>query len=256
MSQDLLASVFVPFPSPLEEVVLLRRPNRFLILARREGGEEVPLHLPNSGRMEELLLPGARGLAFPTHHPKTKGTLLLVEHKGRWVSVDARMPNRLLEEGLRRRAWPFAQDVTSWKREAALSSARIDFRLDRAQGPLFVETKSCNRVEGSLALFPDAPTQRGTRHLVLLRELREKGIPTGVIWFVQRDDARALSPDHKADPSFARAFWEGVAAGMMALAYGCQVTPEGIRVLDSIPIVERKRGREGDAPRPPKPLRP
>lgn len=248
--------MFVPFPAPLEEVVLIQRKNRFLILARKKGGEEVPLHLPNSGRMEELLLPGVRGLAWKNPSPRTEGTLLLVEHLGRWVSVDARMPNRLFEEGLRQRAWLFAGNVTSFRKEVPLGSTRIDFRMDRPEGPLYVETKSCNRVEEGIALFPDAPTQRGVRHLVLLRELREKGVETAVVWFVQRDDAVVLSPDDEADPPFARAFWDGVAAGMMAFAYRCQVTPQGIRVLDSIPIVEREKGREGYTPRPAKPLRP
>ena len=214
--------------------------------SRGTGPGAVParlrLHLPNSGRMEELLVPGALGLARPRPEGeprKTAGELILIRHAGRWVSVDARLPNELMAACLAAGALsPFAGYAT-WQREVRWGQGRIDFRLHRpgeGRGCL-VETKSCNRVEGGVALFPDAPTARGARHLHELRAAVAQGWRAAVVWFVQRDDARELRPDARSDPAFARALAAAVAAGVEAYAYRCRVTPRRILVLDPIPVV-------------------
>lgn len=270
---------FVPFPADLQPVRLVRRRNRFTVDvlasdavpdamsgatgnarghacgdarggAGDGGASEIALHLPNSGRMTELLQPGALGLAHihPQHGRKTAGTLLLVQYNGRWVSVDARMPNRLFARCLETGVLPSFRGYTEWKAEVAWGKSRVDFLLDVAgvatpgnPGPgkrrFLVETKSCNLVERDLALFPDAPTTRGARHLWELTEAVAKGYRAAVVWFVQRDDARAFAPHVKADPDFAHALKEARAAGVEAYAYRCLVEPKGITVIDEIPVV-------------------
>jgi sugar fermentation stimulation protein len=253
--------VFVPFPSPLQPVRLIQRRNRFVVDVRRDAGaarhvqtaalpDIFPLHLPNSGRMTELLQPGTLGLAHVEQRRGrgTAGTLLLVQYQGRWVSVDARMPNRLFARCLELKALPPFLGYTEWKAEVSWGQGRVDFLLSpseeklpekrsRELPPCLVETKSCNLVVDSLALFPDAPTARGARHLRELAEAVELGYRAAVVWFVQRDDARALSPHGKADPVFAEAFREARARGVEAYAYRCFVEPRGITVLDEIPVV-------------------
>lgn len=264
---------FVPFPENLVPVFVVRRHNRFVIEVTRqkdthaesqknrwpstaretfrettscpllppatEAPKSLMLHMPNTGRMSELLTPGTPGLAVLDGggERKTAGTLLLVRYNGRWVSVDARMPNRLFEQCLIDRFIPAFRHYDRWRGEAPLGEGRIDFQLSADGRPdCFVETKSCNLVEDGLALFPDAPTTRGARHLAELADAARSGRKAAVVWFVQRDDARRFAPHHLADPDFAKALRDARAAGVAAYAYRCRVSPQGITVLDAIPV--------------------
>src|SRR5690606_448645 len=124
------------------------------------------------------------------------------------------------------------------KAEASWGQGRVDFLLSAPEKPEFlVETKSCNLVERGLALFPDAPTARGTRHLNELAEAVNQGYRAAVVWFVQRDDAQALAPHAQADPDFARALGKARDQGVEAYAYRCLVEPSGVTVLGEVPIV-------------------
>lgn len=246
---------FVPFPSDLQRVRLVRRRNRFVVDVQPDAEslkgsavganlETFPLHLPNSGRMKELLQPGTLGLAHMDARKDrgTLGTLLLVEYEGRWVSVDARMPNRLFSRCLEVKALPPFQGYTAWRAEVSWGQGRVDFLLSPADDSLgkagfLVETKSCNLVEDGLALFPDAPTVRGTRHLRELAEAVDLGYRAAVAWFVQRDDAQAFATHVEADPDFAIAFKEARTRGVEAYAYRCLVEPSGVTVLGEVPIV-------------------
>lgn len=246
---------FVAFPACLTPVVIVRRRNRFAVEAALDGdgslraaGESQEsrgcvLHLPNSGRMSELLTPDTPGLAWlhSTEGRKTQGTLLAVYYNNRWVSVDARMPNRLLQQCLEEQCLSQFAGYDGWQAEAAWGQGRIDFLLTSGDGsrpPLLLETKSCNLVEDGLALFPDAPTGRGARHLRELMDGVRSGYRAAVVWFVQRDDATRLAPHRQADPAFADAVADARAAGVELYAYRCRVTPEGIYVLDQIPVQE------------------
>ncbi|MBX6378181.1 MAG: DNA/RNA nuclease SfsA [Clostridia bacterium] len=117
---------------------------------------------------------------------------------------------------------------------------RLDFLLmpadEGVDPPCLVETKSCNLVEEGVALFPDAPTLRGTRHLRELTRAVVAGCRAAVVWFVQRDDARVLRPHRGADPAFAEALATAVRAGVEPYAYRCRVTPTAVTVLDAIPV--------------------
>ncbi len=217
--------------------VIVRR-NRFAVDVRR-GRRRLRLHLPNPGRMEELLVPGARGLAVlaPTRGRRTAGTLLLVRHRGRWVGMDARLPNRLFEEALRQGALAPFRGYLRWRREVALRGSRIDFVLEGPAGRCLVETKSCNRVDHGVALFPDAPTARGAAHLRLLARAASGGRRAAVVWFVQRDDARTLRPFAEVDPQFAQAVAQAARAGVELYAYRCRVTPQAVTVGRAIPVI-------------------
>ncbi|HEY8394650.1 MAG TPA: DNA/RNA nuclease SfsA [Thermaerobacter sp.] len=248
----------VPLPGPLAPVRLRRRLNRFAVEVEAAwpgaaAGRPLVLHLPNSGRMEELLQAGTEGRArlIPQPGRRTAGELLLVRYAGRWVSVDARMPNRLFAACLEAASLPPFAGYQRWQSEVRWGAGRIDFLLRRGVSPeashpdpagdgrpdlCLVETKSCNLVEDGVALFPDAPTLRGARHLEELRQAVTEGHRAAVVWFVQRDDASVLRPHRRADPAFARALAEAVAAGVEAYAYRCLVTPAAIDVLEPIPV--------------------
>ncbi|MBI4278045.1 MAG: DNA/RNA nuclease SfsA [Armatimonadetes bacterium] len=254
----------IALPRPLTPVTLIRRVNRFAVEVRAVGTHRrLYLHLPNSGRMSELLRTGVRGMAHLAPRPggRTRGTLVIVRHRGRWVGVDARVPNRLFEAGLRMGTLVPFDGYRVWRREVRFRGGRVDFTLEGAEGTCLVETKSCNRVEDGVALFPDAPTTRGARHLVALSRAAREGRRAAVVWFVQRDDTHVLRADETADPVFAAAARDAAAAGVELYAYACRVTPGRVAVLRPIPVETGKEvqgeprpavrgGRRRTVPRP------
>ncbi len=227
----------VRLPRPLVPVVLERRVNRFAVSARHHG-RLLYLHLPNSGRMGELLRSGARGMAHlrPRRGGRTDGVLLLARHRGRWVGLDARMPNRLFAAALDAGTLRPFRGYARRRPEVRFPGGRIDYVLEGSAAPCLVETKSCNRVDGGVALFPDAPSIRGARHLRALADAVRRGWRAAVVWFVQRDDAAVLRPFAAADPQFAAEARRAAACGVEFYAYTCRVTLREMAVRRRIPV--------------------
>jgi sugar fermentation stimulation protein A len=220
----------------------VRRDNRFRVTVKVDG-RPVAAHLPNSGRLTELLTPGRPCWLEPISSPrrKTDFDLKLVEYADVLISVDARLPNPLLAEALREgRLVPF-QGHTCFKREVSLGESRVDFQLQIPGGLLWIETKSVTLVEDSLALFPDAPTARGTRHVRELTGAVRNGNKAAIVFVVQRPDARRFAPYEAADPAFAEALRSAANSGVDVHAWTCQVSREGIAMSGQIPV-ELTRG--------------
>jgi sugar fermentation stimulation protein A len=235
----MLQAVMVRLPQGLVPVEFRRRLNRFAVEARGpDGGRPLYLHLANSGRMRELLVPGAAGLAELRAGPgrRTDGSLLLIRSGGRWVGLDAHLPNRLFAAGLGTDQLAPFRGSSGWRAEYPLDGERVDFLVAGPWGDCLVEVKSCNRVDDGVALFPDAPTARGTRHLRLLARRAAAGGRAAVVWIVQRDDAAWLRPFAEADPAFADAARAAAAAGVELYAYRCAVSPEGVALAGAIPV--------------------
>ena len=223
--------------------IFVRRDNRFRVTVRVEG-HLVWAHLPNSGRLRELLVPGRRVLLAAARAPgrRTAYDVLMVDLDGTLVSIDARLPSRLLYEALRQaqdkalqagRLEEFA-GYAEVRREVIYGQSRLDLVLEG--GPdgerCFIETKSVTLVEDGVALFPDAPTQRGRRHLDELARAGAEGYRAAVVFVVQRDDAIRFSPHDGADPAFGQALREAAQAGVEVYAYKCRVS-EGEVTLDA-----------------------
>ena len=223
----------------LQEGTFITRLNRFAALVEVEGREEM-VHVANSGRLRELFEPGRRMLLAPApgEHRKTRYDLVLVDLGHTFVSADARLPNGLVAESLQAgQLAPFA-DFPVVRREVTCGESRLDLMLEGPAGKCYLETKSVTLVEdGGLALFPDAPTTRGVKHLHTLARLSAEGYRAGVVFVVQRSDAQSLSPHDTSDPEFGAALRNALAAGVEVRAYRCSVTPEEIRLADPIPVV-------------------
>jgi len=226
---------------PLVPGRFVRRDNRFRATVAVDG-REAWAHVPNSGRLTELFVPGRRLWLAPVAAPerKTGYDLKLVEHPvpgggDVLVSVDARLPNPLFAEALaagRLQAFHW----TSLEREISLGDSRIDFRLEGPDGACWVETKSVTLVEGKTALFPDAPTGRGRRHLRELAAAVEAGERAAVVFVVQRPDADSFAPHPTADPAFADTLRAVTAAGVDVRAYACDVSLKSIAVSREISV--------------------
>lgn len=214
----------------------LRRDNRFRATVRVDG-HEAWAHLPNSGRLAELFTPDRPIWLAPAADPgrKTAYDLKLVDYHGVLVSVDARQPNPLFAEALVAGCCPgFNYPVV--RREVPYGRSRFDFCLSGPDGRCWLETKSVTLVQAGLALFPDAPTSRGRKHLHELIAARAAGDRAAVVFVIQRPDALAFSPYAQADPGFAAALVQAAAAGVELHAFTCAVSLAGITLAHEIPV--------------------
>ncbi len=225
------------FPGDLLEGRFKTRLNRFLAVVELDG-EEVWVHVANSGRMHELLVPGYRVLIKPSPaaHRKTSFDLALVDLGFTLASADARLPNSLVAEALAQGRLPQFAGYPEVQREVTFAESRLDFMLQAASGRCFVETKSVTLVIDGVALFPDAPTTRGAKHMRSLAQAVEAGHRAAVVFVVQRDDCEAFAPHDAADPEFGVALRQSMAGGVEAYAYSCCVTEKAITMCRSLPL--------------------
>ncbi len=222
---------------------MVRRENRFRVLVDTGHGAEAA-HLPNSGRLEELLVPGARVWLTPADpaaraRRRTGYDLTLVEYSSRLVSVDARLPAQLVASALEGGCMPGLPRYPVVRREVALGRSRIDFWLGGSphDPPCWLEAKSVTLVVDGTAQFPDAPTARGRRHLDELLDVVQKGQRAMAVFVIQRDDASSFTPHDAADPAFGQALRRAADAGVGIVALACRVTLEAIQLLGQLPVV-------------------
>jgi sugar fermentation stimulation protein A len=238
------AAIHIPFPGPLREARFIARPNRFLLHCALEPCEPdtlpVPVHLADPGRLKELLLPGQRVWLRPAPSPtrKTAWSAVLVETPDGegLVSVDTTMPNRLIHRALEADA---LDEFAGWAMERAEwthGRSRIDFLLARDVRKLALEVKSVTLVEDGVALFPDAITARGARHVRELADLaRQDHWEAAILFVLQRDDAHRVEAARSIDPAFADALAEAKDAGVQVLARRCRVTLQGLELAAPVP---------------------
>ncbi len=234
---------------PLTPGRFVRRLNRFEALVEA-GGRRVLAHVANSGRLGELLVRGHRVYLRRRDRQgrRCPYDLALVRYRGHLVSIDARLPNRLFVEALRAGKIVPLRGYQRIRSEVRRGNHRLDFVLERGGGHCLVETKSCTLVERGVALFPDAPTQRGRRHVELLARAARRGGEAFLIVIVQRADPAVFRAHAVADPAFARALCRAAAAGVRVLAYKCRISRRSIAIMVAIPVeLGGKAGRQRSA---------
>ena len=231
----------------LVEGRFVERVNRFLACVDI-GGQEVGVHVANSGRMKELFFPGVRVLVKPApgEHRKTKFDLALVDLGFTVVSADARLPNTLVAEAIAEGNLLQFSEYPEITREAPFGESRLDLMLRGKPGICYVEAKSVTLVEKEVGLFPDSPTIRGAKHLQSLASAVEAGHRAAVVFVVQRADASAFATNDPADPLLSETFRWACSAGVEAYAYNCHVTESSVRLDQPLPIVPYP-GRVGAA---------
>ncbi|MCY1207533.1 Sugar fermentation stimulation protein A [compost metagenome] len=225
------------FSPALEEGRLLKRYKRFLADIETVSGELLTIHCPNTGSMLNCMSEGCRVWFSRSNDPKRKlpGTWEIAETpQGRLACVNTARANALVEEALREGVIAELAGFDNLKREVAygLENSRADFRLDFAGGPAFVEVKSVTLgFDGTqVAAFPDAVTQRGSKHLRELASLARDGVRAVQLYCVNLTGIDAVRPAEEIDPAYAAALREAVAAGVEVLAYGVELTPEYVQV--------------------------
>jgi sugar fermentation stimulation protein A len=224
------------YPPRLIEAKLLERPNRFLGVVDIDGGEEL-CFIPNPGRMHELMVHGARVYLLEKRgeHRKTRYDMMLVDYGGVMVGVDSRLPNRLLAEAVNAGRLKEFRGYKVEKTEPVFHDSRLDLVLSDGKGQVMVETKSCTLVEDGVALFPDAPTKRGARHMRTLMKALETG-RSAAVFVIQRGDASEFRPNDGTDPEFGEALRWASSMGVETYAYVSDVSPRGVEIRERIPL--------------------
>src|SRR6266513_5063406 len=222
--------VLIPhrWPGAARTAVLVERPNRFLALCKL-GRRTVEAHVPDRGRCLDLLVPGREVAVVRAWGPlrRTGYTALLARSgAGTWVSLDPAGAPRLVAAALEGGALPWG--LLAVRRELAVGSSRIDLLLQ--PGDVLCEVKSVGAARDGVALFPDAPTLRGLRHLALLSRLARRGRPCAIVLCAQRGDVRAVATDDDIDPAFARALRWAAAAGVRIGAIRCAAHLDGMEL--------------------------
>lgn len=215
----------------------LARPNRFIAHAELEG-ETVVCHVKNTGRCRELLVPGAAVYLQKCDSAarKTKFDLIAVEKAGYGlINMDAQAPNRVFGEWARSGA--FTPGLTLLRPEVSWGNSRFDFYFEAGARKGFVEVKGVTLEEGGGAFFPDAPTERGVKHIEELMACRAAGYEACLCFVIQMERAAYFSPNDRTHPAFGSALRRAAAAGVRLMAYSCQVTPDSLSMDRQVDIV-------------------
>ncbi len=214
----------------------VERPNRFVALVDTDEGRVV-CHVKNTGRCRELLLPGARVYLERAENPmrKTDYDLIAVEKGNLLINMDAQAPNRVFGEWAA--AGNFLPEVKSIKPEYTYGASRIDFCVETGSDFHLVEVKGVTLEENGHARFPDAPTERGVKHIHELRRAVEQGLAATLFFVVQMEGMLDVSPNDGTHPAFGVALREAAAAGVFVRAFDCAVTPDSIAIRREIPVL-------------------
>ncbi len=227
---------FIP---PLIKGHLIRRYKRFLADITLEDGAEITAHCPNTGTMLSCSTPGSPVRLSVSDNPKRKypHTLEMVKDNGTWVGVNTSRTNKLVCEAIKAGKIAEFMDIEKIVPEVKTSAnTRLDLQLFHGGQTTFVEIKNCSLAIDDTAMFPDAITTRGTKHLEELIEMKQAGNGACIFYLVQRMDASSFSPAEHIDFEYTATLRKAKEKGVMVLAYQAQVTPEEITVVRSLPV--------------------
>ena len=213
----------------------LVRPNRFIAHVEMDGQVEI-VHVKNTGRCRELLPVGAEVWCQKSDNPsrKTKYDLITVRKGGRLINMDSQAPNIAVKEWLLSGGLGAVENVRS---ETTHGDSRFDFSFTLNGKQCFLEVKGVTLENNGICAFPDAPTERGTKHLRGLQKCVEEGFGGYVLFVIQMSDVIYLHPNDVTDPDFGKALREAAAAGVQVLAVDCAVTEDSMIIRNFVPVL-------------------
>jgi sugar fermentation stimulation protein A len=227
------------FSPMLQRATLLRRYKRFLADIRLPDGTELTIHCPNTGSMRSCSEPGSPVCFSTSDNPKRKypHTLELVQSGDTWIGVNTSRTNAIVAEALMEGKISELQEFDELKREVKTSKgSRLDIMLQSGEEKTYIEIKNCSLVEQGCALFPDAVTARGTKHLNELARLAQQGNSAIIFYLIQRSDAERFAPAAAIDSLYAKTLSTVHEQGVKILAYQAEVQPESIEITRRLPV--------------------
>jgi sugar fermentation stimulation protein A len=226
------------FQIKLVHGTLIKRYKRFLADIRLDDGSEVVAHCTNSGSMKSCLENCAEVYLTPENDPKrrTRFTWEMIKINGDWVGINTGNPNKLAFEAISAGAIPELAGYTNVKREVKFGNSRFDIFAENETEKCFIEVKNVTMKEGKYALFPDAVTTRGLKHLETLMEVKTAGMRAVMLYVIQRSDVEIFAPATDIDPDYAEALKLAINAGVEVIAMQAKVTPDRIELVKRIPF--------------------
>ena len=216
--------------------VFVDRPNRFIANVQTDEGIQ-RVHVKNTGRCRELLIPGVTVYLEEGNgaNRKTKYDLIAVEKHGALINMDSQAPNRLFAEWAA--SGGFLPDITRIRGEYTYGASRLDFCMETERGLHLVEVKGVTLEEDGVARFPDAPTERGVKHIRELQKAVENGLEATLFFVVQMEGVCRVEPNDVTHPEFGKALREAAEAGVNVRAFDCSVAADSVLIRKEIPVV-------------------
>lgn len=220
----------------IKKAVFLNRPNRFIAMILIEGIEEV-CHVKNTGRCKELLLANADILVEEciSDSRKTKYDLIAVWKGNRLINMDSSAPNKVFFEWLQQSS--FFKDIRFIKPESRFGNSRFDFYVEETNRRSYIEVKGVTLEENGIARFPDAPTERGVKHLNELIACKESGFDAYMVFIIQMKGVHHMEPNSKTHQAFTNALKDAKNAGVYILALDCFVTENSLAIADQVKVI-------------------
>ena len=219
----------------IQKARFIERPNRFIARVELNGDVQV-CHVKNTGRCKELLIPGAVVYLEESSNPnrKTKYDLVVVEKNKMLVNIDSQAPNVVVKKWLEVGGL-YPQQVLVYP-EMKYGSSRFDFYIEAKERKAFIEVKGVTLEEDGVAAFPDAPTERGIKHINHLIDVIKEGYEAYIIFIIQFKPVKHFIPNDATHPQFGQALRKAVAAGVHVLAYDCMVTPDSLQLDQNVQV--------------------
>ena len=215
--------------------IFLARPNRFIANVQIDGQVEI-CHVKNTGRCRELLVPGCTVYCQQANNParKTKYDLIAVRKGDRLINMDSQAPNKAAGEWL---AAGGLGEISELRAEVKQGDSRFDFSFMKDGKRCFLEVKGCTLENDGVCAFPDAPTERGAKHIRGLTALAKEGYGAYILFVIQMSDVKYIRPHDETDPEFGRALREAAENGVQVLAMDCAVSEDSMEVR--LPVLVR-----------------
>lgn len=219
----------------MEPAVFLSRPNRFVAYVEQAGKQEI-CHVKNTGRCRELLIPGAELYVQRSDNPARKTALDLISVKkgDQWVNMDSQAPNKAAAEWLKNGGLGTKEILV--RPEYKYENSRFDFYLETEGRKAFMEVKGVTLEEDGIARFPDAPTERGVKHIRELMRCLDDGYEAYILFVIQMKGVHAFEPNDRTHPAFGETLWEAAGKGVRILAYDCLVKPDEMTIDQRIEV--------------------
>ncbi len=226
------------FSEKLVSGKLIKRYKRFLADVELDDGSVVVSHCTNSGSMKTCIEEGAPVYLSPANDPKrkTKFTWEMIFMNGAWIGINTMIPNKIAFDAIRNGEIEKLKGYTSVRREVKFGDSRFDIYAENEFEKCFVEVKNVTMKVGNYALFPDAVTTRGRKHLETLIEVKKSGIRAVMLYVIQRMDVEVFGPAEDIDPEYAKSLRKAIRHGVEIIAVQAKVSPENIELIGEMPV--------------------
>ncbi len=226
------------FSPSIVKAKFIKRYKRFLVDAVLPDGTLVTAHSTNTGSLKTCLIPGADILLTPSGNPKRKTpyTWEAIHNGETWIGVNTQIPNLLIYNALRSGACPVFKEFSVVKKEVKFGQSRFDIFMENEKEKVFAEIKNVTYREGDYALFPDAPTQRGLKHLHELLQAKREGFRAVMIFVVPRMDVKIFKPAREIHAEYAKVLREVVAQGVEIYPVRARLDEQGVALAGRLPV--------------------